>query len=290
MSANTSTELTALGIEPTFSAREAAVLLGRSYSWLDQRVRSDEFVLPEGSVVQPLRTPGGYRRFTLEMLKDIALSSYRHGWFSTNKLRSRFVSLPGRCRCPVRARSCAPSPSATTGPKNTARTPPRTADPASRARMHHTCKAATGTHSSSGYRNLTLRLWQRRPYPFRPGNSRGIPRPPRTPRTGSHHRRVRIQSPHRVGVPATRHRHHPPSRGPRRPDLRIARPQGRDDDHRRHGDLRIRPNRPGPNRTGRGLEIDHICDTRRPASRASNFPGRGVSEVRIRNTCLILSI
>ena len=32
-------------------------------------------------------------------------------------------------------------------------------------------------------------------------------------------------------------------------DLRIARPQGRDDDHRRHGDLRIRPNRPGPNRT-----------------------------------------
>ena len=39
-------------------------------------------------------------------------------------------------------------------------------------------------------------------------------------------------------------------------DLRIARPQGRDDDHRRHGDLRIRPNRPGPNRTERGLEID----------------------------------
>ena len=32
-------------------------------------------------------------------------------------------------------------------------------------------------------------------------------------------------------------------------DLRIARPQRRDDDHRRHGDLRIRPNRPGPSRT-----------------------------------------
>jgi hypothetical protein len=44
-------------------------------------------------------------------------------------------------------------------------------------------------------------------------------------------------------------RDHPPPRRPRRPDLRIARPQGRDDDHRRHGDLRIRPNRPGPNRT-----------------------------------------
>ena len=42
---------------------------------------------------------------------------------------------------------------------------------------------------------------------------------------------------------------YPPPRGPRRPDLRIARPQGRDDDHRRHRDVRLRPNRPGPNRT-----------------------------------------
>jgi hypothetical protein len=30
------------------------------------------------------------------------------------------------------------------------------------------------------------------------------------------------------------------------------------DDHLSHGDLRLPPNRPGPNRTGRGLEIDHI--------------------------------
>jgi len=59
-------------IEPTYSAREAAVLLGRSYSWLDQRVRNDQFVLPDGTVVRPLRTAGGYRRFTLAMLEDIA--------------------------------------------------------------------------------------------------------------------------------------------------------------------------------------------------------------------------
>ena len=81
------------GLQLTYSAREAAVPLGRSYSWLDQRLRRGEFVLPEGSVVQPLRTPGGYRRLTLEMLKDIALSSYRHGWFSTSKLRSTFNEL-----------------------------------------------------------------------------------------------------------------------------------------------------------------------------------------------------
>ena len=35
---------------------------------------------------------------------------------------------------------------------------------------------------------------------------------------------------------------------PRQPNQRITRPQGQDDDHRRHGDLRIRPDRPGPNR------------------------------------------
>ena len=65
-----------------------------------------------------------------------------------------------------------------------------------------------------------------------------------------------VQSPHRGVRSRDQHRDRPPTRCPRRPDLRIARPQGRDDDHRRHGDLRIRPNRPGPSRTERRLEID----------------------------------
>ena len=52
------TQIAALGLEPTYSAREAAALLGRTYSWLDQRVRKDQFVLPDGTVVRPLRTPG----------------------------------------------------------------------------------------------------------------------------------------------------------------------------------------------------------------------------------------
>jgi hypothetical protein len=54
--------IAAFGIQPTYSAREAAVLLGRSYSWLDQRLREGRFVRPDGTVVQPLRTAGGYRR------------------------------------------------------------------------------------------------------------------------------------------------------------------------------------------------------------------------------------
>jgi len=92
-SANPAPIIPALGVEPTYSAREAAALLSRSYSWLDQRVRNGEFVLPDGTVVQPLRTPGGYRRFTLEMLKDLALSCYRHGWFSFSELKSIFYEL-----------------------------------------------------------------------------------------------------------------------------------------------------------------------------------------------------
>src|SRR6478752_2916343 len=36
--------IASLGLEPTYSAREAAVLLGRSYSWLDQRLREGQFV------------------------------------------------------------------------------------------------------------------------------------------------------------------------------------------------------------------------------------------------------
>ena len=82
-------QIASLRLEPThYSAREAAVLLGRSFSWLDLRVRGGQFILPDGTIVEPLRTSGGYRRFTQAMLKDVALSCYRHGWFSMEKLKS----------------------------------------------------------------------------------------------------------------------------------------------------------------------------------------------------------
>jgi len=52
------TATAALGLQPSYSAREAAAMLGRSYSWLDQRLRAGQFVLADGTIVQPLRTPG----------------------------------------------------------------------------------------------------------------------------------------------------------------------------------------------------------------------------------------
>jgi hypothetical protein len=93
MSADPTPIIAALGIKPTYSGRDAAALLGRSYSWLDQRLRQDQFIRPDGTTVQPLRTQGGYRRFTLAMLEDIALSSYRSHLFSMQKLKSTYREL-----------------------------------------------------------------------------------------------------------------------------------------------------------------------------------------------------
>jgi hypothetical protein len=45
------TPIIAALVEPTYSAREAAALLGRSYSWLDQRVRKGQFTRADGTVV-----------------------------------------------------------------------------------------------------------------------------------------------------------------------------------------------------------------------------------------------
>src|ERR1700738_713836 len=91
MSADTITDIT--GLEPTYSAREAAAVLRRSYSWLDQRSRRGEFVQPDGTVVEPLRSPGGYRYFTVQMIRDIAACCYRNRWYSFDELKSVFQQL-----------------------------------------------------------------------------------------------------------------------------------------------------------------------------------------------------
>jgi transposase InsO family protein len=54
----------------------------------------------------------------------------------------KFPSSPGRCNSPLKALSCAPTRSATTGPRNTAHTPHRTADPASPDRTPQTAQAS----------------------------------------------------------------------------------------------------------------------------------------------------
>ncbi len=89
-------QIAALGLEPTYTARQAAVQRGRSYSWLDQRLRKRQFVRrTDGTVVAPLRTAGRYRRFATEMLKGIATSSYRQHWLRrSSSLSSNWLWPP----------------------------------------------------------------------------------------------------------------------------------------------------------------------------------------------------
>ena len=91
MSVDSPTQIATL--KPTYSAREAAALLGRSYSWLDQRLRQGDFVQPDGTSVQALRSRGGYRYLTFEMLIDIASCCYRHRWFTFAELKAVFHQL-----------------------------------------------------------------------------------------------------------------------------------------------------------------------------------------------------
>jgi hypothetical protein len=81
-------DLQTAGLELTYTAREAAALLGRSYSWLDQRSRRGEFERPDGTVVEPSRSPGGYRYFTVEDIQDIVTCCYRHRWYSFEELNA----------------------------------------------------------------------------------------------------------------------------------------------------------------------------------------------------------
>jgi hypothetical protein len=68
-------------------------MLGRSYSWLDQRLRGGEFFRRDGTTVQPTRTAAGYRRFTIRILRDIIEASARRGWFSVEDTRSALREL-----------------------------------------------------------------------------------------------------------------------------------------------------------------------------------------------------
>jgi hypothetical protein len=92
MSPDPTAQIVALGIEPTYSAREAAAMLGRSYSWLDQCLRDNKFTLPDGTRLsrgeRQVATGASPWRFWRTLL-----SCYRHGLFPTEKLRFTYREL-----------------------------------------------------------------------------------------------------------------------------------------------------------------------------------------------------
>src|SRR5690348_4571305 len=86
-------------MEPTYSAREAAAVLRRSFSWLDQRLRRGEFVAPDGSVLEALRAANGYRFFSSETLRHVAMCCYRRRWYTFDELKSVLRELAIDIQC-----------------------------------------------------------------------------------------------------------------------------------------------------------------------------------------------
>lgn len=71
-----------VGVEPIYSTTEAAEFFDRSNQWLYWGLREGVFVDDEGVVIDPDRVGDpktGRRRFTLTIVKQILLSSYRRG-------------------------------------------------------------------------------------------------------------------------------------------------------------------------------------------------------------------
>lgn len=77
------------GVEKVFSTAEAAEFFGRSNQWIYWGLRNEIFTYVDGTLIQPERVGKlGRRRFTLPIIREIALSCYRRGNMSQEELES----------------------------------------------------------------------------------------------------------------------------------------------------------------------------------------------------------
>lgn len=91
--APTAQELLA-GVEKVYSTSEAAKFFGKSNQWLYWGMRNNIFTNPDGSEIEPERIgKGGRRRFTLPVIRDIALSCYRRGNLKEPELKDIMVKI-----------------------------------------------------------------------------------------------------------------------------------------------------------------------------------------------------
>lgn len=86
-------ELLMAGVEKVYSTARAAEFFGRSTQWMYWGMRKDPktgeipFVYKDGTPILPERVgPMGKRRFTLPIIKEIALAAYRRGSFTEDEL------------------------------------------------------------------------------------------------------------------------------------------------------------------------------------------------------------
>ena len=90
MDAITDDELvTESGVDPIYTTTEAAEFFDRSNQWLYWGMRTGIFLNEDGTKIDPPRSggPGGRRRFTLPIIKEFLLASYRRGNVDPEGLR-----------------------------------------------------------------------------------------------------------------------------------------------------------------------------------------------------------
>jgi hypothetical protein len=83
------------GVVPIYSTTEAAQFFNRTNQWLYWGLRGDDqegpvFIYPDGRPIEPDRIgdpKSGRRRFTLPIIKEILLSSYRRGNIEPEELK-----------------------------------------------------------------------------------------------------------------------------------------------------------------------------------------------------------
>lgn len=83
------------GVEKVFSTSKTAEFFGRSTQWMywglrpDPRTKEHPFSYKDGTPILPERVGAmGKRRFTLPIIKEIALCCYRRGSFSEEELQA----------------------------------------------------------------------------------------------------------------------------------------------------------------------------------------------------------
>lgn len=77
------------GVPKIYSTSKAAAFFGRSNQWLYWGLRNAIFTYKNGEPILPERIgKGGRRRFTLPLIREIALSCYRRGQIQDNELEA----------------------------------------------------------------------------------------------------------------------------------------------------------------------------------------------------------
>ena len=77
------------GVQKVYSTARAAAFFGRSNQWLYWGLRKGIFTYKDGTPIDPERVgPMGKRRFTLPIIREIALSCYRRGNLSEDELQA----------------------------------------------------------------------------------------------------------------------------------------------------------------------------------------------------------